>query len=141
MLGLKRIGIALNIKLVYDIQNCCVCHTSILLNVIVDPMHNLLLGTAKNMLAIWKNSRLLSNTMFDQIQHEVDSINLPAGIGWVPGKIAAFFSTAEQCKTWTIILSRHILENKLPLEHFQVWCLFAEACSLMCHPVLHNIAC
>ena len=62
----------------------------------VDPMHNLLLGTAKKMLTIWKNSGLLSNTMFDQIQHEVDSINLPAGIGWVPGKIAAFFQTLLQ---------------------------------------------
>ena len=52
-------------------------------------------------MTIWKNSGLLSNTKLDQIQHEVDSINLTAGIGRVPGKIAAAFSnfTAEQCKT------------------------------------------
>ena len=91
------------------------------------------------MLTIWKNSRLLSNTMLDQIQDEVDSINLPAGISRVPGKIAADFSnfTAEEWKTWTVILSRHILKKKIPLEHFQAWCLFAEACSLMCRPILH----
>ena len=105
----------------------------------IDPMHNLLLGTAKNMMAIWKDTGLLSPAMFEKIQQQVDTINLPAGIGRVPGKIAAGFSnfTAEQWKTWTVVLSRYVLKEVLPTPDFQVWCLFAEACSIICRPLLH----
>lgn len=105
----------------------------------VDPMHNLLLGTAKNMMTIWKDSGLLSATAFEKIQQQVDAINLPAGIGRVPGKIAAGFSnfTAEQWKTWTVVLSRYVLKEVLPTRDFKVWCLFAEACSIICRPILH----
>ena len=96
---------------------------------LVDPMHNLLLGTAKSMMTIWKESGLLSNSSFENIQKQVDLVNLPAGIGRIPGKIATGFSdlTAEQWKTWTTVLSQYVLHDILPKEHYLLWCMFAQA--------------
>ena len=105
---------------------------------LVDPMHNLL-GTAKNMMSIWKDSGLLSHSIFEKIQQQADLVNLPAGIGRIPGKIESGFSdfTAEQWKTWTTVLSQHVLSDILPKEHYLLWCMFAEACSILCRPNLH----
>lgn len=65
---------------------------------IVDPMHNLLLGTAKHMLAIWSDMKLLDQKQLRTIQSNVDSFITPSDIGRIPGKIASGFSgfTAEQ---------------------------------------------
>ena len=99
----------------------------------IDPMNNLFLGTAKYMMNIWKDSELLSSAMFEKVEQDVDAINLPARIGRDPGKIAAGFSnfTAEQWKTWTVVLSRYVLCEILPAAHFEVWNLFAEACLIL----------
>ena len=107
---------------------------------LVDPMHNLLLGTAKNMMKIWKESGLISNADFEDIQHNVDSINLPAGIGRIPRNIESGFAdfTAEQWKTWTIVLSPYVLCNVLPPDHYAAWCLYSEACSILCRPIIHQ---
>ena len=107
---------------------------------LVDPMHNLLLGTAKNMMKIWKESGLISNADFEDIQHNVDSINLPAGIGRIPRKIESGFAdfTAEQWKTWTIVLSPYVLCNVLPPDHYAVWCLYSKACFILCRPIIHQ---
>ena len=40
---------------------------------VVDPMHNLLLGTAKHMLELWKSLGILSSKQYDEIQDRVDS--------------------------------------------------------------------
>ena len=40
---------------------------------IVDPMHNLLLGTAKHMIDIWKQNGVLTSKDFEVIQESVDN--------------------------------------------------------------------
>lgn len=106
---------------------------------LVDPMHNLLLGTAKNMMSIWKDAGLIPDSTFLKIQQEVDSFNLPAGIGRIPGKIEAGLAsfTAEQWKTWTTVLSPYVLKKHLPPEHYKLWCIFAKACTILCRPNIH----
>lgn len=100
----------------------------------VDPMHNLFLGTAKNTVKLWKDNGIFSGSDFDNIQSQTDSITLPANIGRIPGKIAAGFSdfTAEQWKTWTTVLSPFVLHGLLSHEHYKLWCLFVDACVLLC---------
>lgn len=68
---------------------------------IVDPMHNLLLGTAKHMVDIWKNAEVLTNKDLDVIQKRVDDFFMPSDVGRVPSKISSSFSgfTAEQWKS------------------------------------------
>ena len=78
----------------YDAPRMCV----------IDPMHNLLLGTAKHMLEIGKSTGTLSSKYFDTIQSRVDSFICPSDIGRVPYRISSSFAgfTAEQWKNWTI---------------------------------------
>ena len=91
------------------------------------------------MMTIWKESGLLSNSSFENIQKQVDLVNLPAGIGRIPGKIVHGFSdfTAEQWKTWKTVLSQYVLRDILLKEHYLLWCMFAQACSILCRPNIH----
>jgi len=72
---------------------------------IVDPMHNLLLGTARHMMSVWSDLGLLSEDKFKDIQVKVDSFFMPGDIGRIPGKLSSGFSklTADQWRNWTII--------------------------------------
>lgn len=105
---------------------------------VVDPMHNLLLGTAKYLMTLWKESKLLSKQQFENIQAEVDDICVPAEIGRIPHKIASNFSgfTADQWKNWVSIFSVPSLQNILPSEHFNCWLLFQEATNLILQPFI-----
>ena len=105
---------------------------------VVDPMHNLLLGTAKHMLSIWTDLKLLTSKEFMTIQDHVDRFLVPNDIGRIPGKIASGFSgfTAEQYRNWTLIFSLSSLKGLLPHQHFDCWHLFVKACHLLCRRVI-----
>ena len=107
---------------------------------VIDPMHNLFLGTAKNITSLWKKNKILSDTVFHAIQEKVDCITVPANVGRIPGKISSAFSefTAEQWMLWTIVYSPFVLKQYLPSEHYSMWCMFSLACSLLCRPFLHK---
>ena len=63
---------------------------------VVDPMHNLFIGTAKHILKdIWmsSNSSLLSTAALHTIQDRIDDIiYVPTDIGRIPWKIETGFS-------------------------------------------------
>lgn len=101
---------------------------------IIDPMHNLFLGTAKHFIVIWKKLDLLSSEDFISIQQKVDSVVAPSDIGRTPSKITSGFSgfTAEQFKNWTIYFSLFALKNTLPWRHYNCWLLFVQSCFLLC---------
>lgn len=73
---------------------------------IVDPMHNLLLGSAKTFIKIWKE-QVDSVLDFASMQSAVDKFVIPAGMGRIPRKIENGFSNfkAEQWKNWIQIYS------------------------------------
>ena len=73
----------------------------------IDPMHNLLLGTAKHVMNIWIKNGLISNNQFDEIQQCVDSFSVPSDIGRIPYKISSGFSSfkADQWRSWIVIYS------------------------------------
>ena len=66
---------------------------------VVDPMHNLLLGTAKHMLELWKSLGNLSSKQYDEIQDRVDSYVCPTDIGHMPSKISSSLSGWIYCRT------------------------------------------
>lgn len=109
---------------------------------LIDPMHNLFLGTTKHSMETWKNSGLLSSDKMQLIQDIVDSIVLPPHFGRIPSKIVSGTGfcdlTAEQWKMWTLVYSLYVLQKVLPLEHLKVWELFVEACSLICRPFVRK---
>lgn len=109
---------------------------------LIDPMHNLFLGTAKNVFLLWKEKGVLNESLCDKIQQKVDSLITPVHAGRLPGKIATAsgFSgfTAEQWMIWTIVYSPFALKDILPSRHYEMWCTFSKSCSLLCRPFIHH---
>ena len=63
---------------------------------IVDPMHNLFLGSAKCMMqSIWIERKILTDQHFKVIQQRVDRILVPSGIGRILLKIQSGFSVLD----------------------------------------------
>ena len=101
---------------------------------IINPMHNLLLGTAKHTIEVWKQNGVLDSKCFSIIQQKVDSFIAPPDIGRVPSKISSGFSgfTADQWKNWTIFFSLFALNDIIERPHYSCWNLFVKACYLLC---------
>lgn len=104
---------------------------------IVDPMHNLFLGSAKHIMQnVWLNgpNPLLSDGQLKKIQDKVDKVRFPSSLGRLPNKISISFGgfTADQWKTWTLVMSIYALKGELPDEHLEVWRAFVIACMLLC---------
>lgn len=59
---------------------------------IIDPTHNLFLGTAKKMIQIWKDKEILTTKSFEVIQEKVDSFVTSKDMGCLPFKIASGFA-------------------------------------------------
>ena len=102
---------------------------------IIDPMHNLYLGSAKHVLKdMWIEQGLISTKSMSLIQTRVDSICTPHYVGRIPHKIAPSFSgfTADQFKNWTNLFSIMVLHDILPTEHMQCWRYFVQASRILC---------
>ena len=101
---------------------------------VVDPMHNLLLGTSKHMMNVWTTLKLIDHKQLLTIQEIVDNFVTPSDVGRIPNKIASNFSafTAEQWRNWTILFSLSALKDILPREHYNCWHLYVRACHLLC---------
>ena len=72
---------------------------------LVDPMHNMFLGTSKRILFLWKDRGFLNNSTLEKIQEQINSISPPSNIDRIPSKISAGFAgfTAEQWMHWTTL--------------------------------------
>ncbi len=105
---------------------------------IVDPMHNLFLGTAKRMMEIWLELGIITRTDLEAIQHKIDACNVPSNMGRIPFKIAKSFCgfTAEQWKTWVTVFSPFALLEYLPDNHYKCWLNFVAACKILSKPMI-----
>ena len=93
-------------------------------------MHNLLLRTGKHALNVWIKLEIIRLCQYDQLQEMVDSFSFPNDIGRIPYKIASGFSdfTADQWRTWIVILSPVILKEILPPVHYRCCLLKPVTC-------------
>ena len=92
---------------------------------IVDPIHKLLLGSAKTFFSLLKQDRL-SSLDFASLQAAVDNFVVPAGIGRLPCKVESGFTNLKP-----------VLDSK---KYSSLWVLFAQACSLMCSRAITHSA-
>ena len=101
---------------------------------VIDPMHNLFLGTAKHCLQLWIKKEILTKSDIDTIEQLMLQLYAPHSVGRLPRKIGSGFSgfTADQWKNWTIQFSPVVLRGVLPAVHLQYWLLFVKACTLLC---------
>ena len=124
-----------------DIERTHGCRYSVLLELpyydvvrmcVIDPMHNLLLGTAHHVISVWKVLGLLD---LKKIQERVDAFVTPTDVGRIPMKIQSGFAqfTADQWRNWTLLYSLCALKGIIPYKDYDCWLLFVKAASLLCH--------
>ncbi|CAB5180826.1 unnamed protein product [Rhizophagus irregularis] len=98
--------------------------------IVIDPMHNLYLGTAKRIMKKWTSGEqpLISVHDLKKIQSIIDATPPPSDIGRIPHKIASQFAgfSADQWKSWCLIYSTLTLRDILPEEHRQYWQSFVD---------------
>lgn len=77
---------------------------------------------------------LLNDGQLKKIQDKVDNVRFPSSLGRLPNKISISFGgfTADQWKTWTLVMSIYALKGELPDKHLEVWRAFVIACKLLC---------
>ena len=104
---------------------------------IIDPMHNLFLGTAKYVLKLWTEN-VPSKEQLKEIGRKIEELNTATSIGRIPQKIASNHGnfTAEEWKNWTLTFSMYSLYGILPDRRLRVWERFVLACKILCQPVL-----
>ena len=100
----------------------------------IDPMHNLLLGSARTFVKLWKQVDGVSDDDLARIQKEVDAFVIPSGLGRLPRKVESGFANfkAEQWKNWTLIYSIICFKSVLNDSLYSMWLVFVQACALLC---------
>ena len=97
---------------------------------IIDPMHNLFLGTSKRFMSVLFDTGTISKDRLTFIQEVVKGMNVPDGVGRILWKIKSGFAglTAEQWMNWTVIYSIVALKDLVTEETLECWRHFVLAC-------------
>ena len=105
---------------------------------VVDPMHNIFLGSAKHTMQVWVDKGILTKKHFHEIEKIVSKFKTPQDVGRLPLKISSGFSgfTADQWRSWVTIFSPVALRGILPANHLRCWLLYVRACSLLCTRII-----
>lgn len=101
---------------------------------VVDPMHNLFLGSSKHyMKAIFIEDGFITKDKFDLIQRRVDACIIPPDMGRILHKISSSFGsfTADQWKNWVVYFSPLVLHDILAEDVMNCWKHFVLACRLL----------
>lgn len=103
--------------------------------VILDPMHNIFLGSAKYVMKrLWIENGILNPAKLLQMQQFVNSIHVPPDIGRIPRKLETGFSgfTAAQFKNWVNIFSIPALHGNVGDCYLECWRHLVLASRLLC---------
>lgn len=106
---------------------------------VIDPMHNLFLGTAKHIVKkVWIERNFIAPGQFDGIQEKISSFKTPLDIGRIPRKIETGFAgfTADQFKNWTVLFSIPCLKDVLNSDDLECWRHFVLAARILCQHTL-----
>ena len=126
--AIERIQLCSNKTQHQKLESECGCRYSVLLKldyfdpvrmVILDPMHNLFLGSAKHVMKeLWLSGGILTQAKLLKMQEFTDSFHVPPDCGRIPRKLESAFSgfTAAQFKNWVTLYSipalyGHVEEN------------------------------
>ncbi len=101
---------------------------------VIDPMHNLFLGSAKYFThKILINTGVLNSSKLKIVNKRLESLNIPYNIGRLPTKIGTGATfTAHQWMNWTLYLSIYCLHGLIPQSHLECWRSFVLACRSLC---------
>ena len=104
---------------------------------IIDPMHNLLLGSAKHTFNVWVEKGLIDGNKMAKIDSLMHDMGRSSEIGRTT-KTMNLSSTmkAEEWRSWVSIFSIYCLKDLLPRADYNVWQLFIRACNLLLKPYI-----
>lgn len=96
---------------------------------VIDPMHNLFLGTAKHVFKLWVKNNLLTKKDLKALREHNHLFNVGKEVGRLPHRIASNYCgyIASQWKNWTLIYSV-LSERPVTREPFEV---LADICSCL----------
>ncbi|KAG2190839.1 hypothetical protein INT47_005589 [Mucor saturninus] len=105
---------------------------------IIDPMHNLFLGTAKRMMEKWIAGGDINSGQLNDMQQIAKKMTLPASYSSLTAKIGKGFSfmKADEWKSWVLAYSPVLLKDVLNNDKFRNWMDFVDACRLLVKPSL-----
>ena len=97
---------------------------------LIDPMHNLFLGTAKYFARdVWIGRNILDSNALAKVEAKLKNTVVPPGLGRLPSSIRpGTFLTADQWKNWTIYFSLYCLTDVIPKPELECWRIFVLAC-------------
>ena len=101
---------------------------------VVDPMHNLFLGSAHHFMEVVMEKDILTKVDMTAVEERVQAFNSPYAVGRLPRKVASKFAgfKADQWRNWTVIFSEVALKGILPLPYFNCWQKYVKAIKLLC---------
>ena len=89
---------------------------------VIDPMHNLLLGTAKHAFVVWVDLNLISLQHIAKIDTLMKEVSKCKEIGRSTKSISTSKSMkAEEWKNWVLLFSLYCLKDILPKHINQSW--------------------
>ena len=105
---------------------------------VIDPMHNLFLGTAKRVFSKWIEEDIITKAGLEKLQERIEEISSLSDIGRLPGNIKSNYGgyTAAQWKNFVLLFSMYALKDVLPDQHLHYWQSFVLACRLLCKPCI-----
>ena len=100
----------------------------------IDPMHNLFLGTAKHfMFNILIGRNILDKKSLEIVKLRLSRVVVPTGLGRLPSTVnTGTFLTATQWMNWTIYFSIYCLNDLIPKNQVECWRHFVLACCRLC---------
>ena len=116
-------------------------YDAIKMSSIIDPLHNLFLGTAKHMFEnVWLAKGLLTRETLESVQPRMASIICPEDTGRLPSNITSNFGgfTGNQWKNWTELFSLIVLKGALTGEDLECWRHFVLASRILSRASLTN---
>ena len=83
---------------------------------VINPMHNLFLGTAEKTFKIRCESDILSK---EKLQDRIETVEAPSDLGRLPENISSNYGgfTVSQWKNWVLYYSLNAVEGILEEEH------------------------
>ena len=103
---------------------------------VIDPMHNIYLGSAKHVLqTVWMKRNFVSSNDVKKINEKISSWVIPPEVRFnrLPARIEYSSSfTAEQWMLWVNYYSINCLYGVLPTDHLECWRHLVLASRLLC---------
>ena len=108
---------------------------------LIDPMHNLFLGSAKHFTKdILINMGILNRADLNVIHKRIGIVQVPLDMGRLPSRIDSGSTfTAQQWMNWTLYFSVFCLYGVLNNEQIECWRAFVLACRRLCKHTLYQM--